>query len=73
MKMGNNVPRAGFEPTSLAFRANVLPLHCPDVIIIPMPTCLCSSLPQRPVQTTTNIAKHPVASTQHHSDVSGTK
>ena len=28
MKMGNTVPRAGFEPTSLAFRASVPPLHC---------------------------------------------
>ena len=27
MKMGNIVPRAGFEPTSLAFQASVLPLH----------------------------------------------
>ena len=27
MKMGNIVPRAGFKPTSLAFRASVLTLH----------------------------------------------
>ena len=27
MKMGNIVPRAGLEPTSLAFWASVLPLH----------------------------------------------
>ena len=27
MKMGNIVPRAGIKPTSLAFRASVLPLH----------------------------------------------
>ena len=27
MKMGNIVPRAGVEPTSLAFRTNVPPLH----------------------------------------------
>ena len=27
MKMGNTVPRAGLEPTSLTFRASVLPLH----------------------------------------------
>ena len=26
-KMGNTVPRAGLEPTSLAFQASVLPLH----------------------------------------------
>ena len=25
--MGNTVPKAGFKPTSLAFRASVLPLH----------------------------------------------
>ena len=33
-KTGNAVPRAGFEPTSLAFRASVIPLHhigFPDV------------------------------------------
>ena len=27
MKMGNTVPRVGFEPTPLAFWASVLPLH----------------------------------------------
>ena len=27
MKMGNNVPSVGLEPTSLAFQASVLPLH----------------------------------------------
>ena len=27
MKMGNTMPRAGLKPTSLAFRASVLPLH----------------------------------------------
>ena len=27
MKMGNNVPRADIESTSLAFRTSVLPLH----------------------------------------------
>ena len=27
MKMGNIVPRLGFEPTSLALQASVLPLH----------------------------------------------
>ena len=57
MKMGNNVPRAGLKPTSLAFRASVLQLHhvgFPDVSTIPTPTCLYSSLPQRSVQTTTS-------------------
>ena len=56
--MGNIVARAGTEPTSLAFRARVLPLHrigFPDVTAIPMPTCLCSSLPQRSVHTTTIV------------------
>ena len=45
MKMGNIVPRVGLEPISLAFRTSVLPLHnvgFPDVITIPMPTCLYS-------------------------------
>ena len=58
MKMGIIVPRAGLEPTSLPFWASVLALHhvgFPDVINIPMPTSLCSSLPQRSVQTTTLV------------------
>ena len=58
MKMGSIVPRAGFKPTSLAFRASVLPLHhvdFSDVTIIPVPICLCSSLPQRSVQTITVV------------------
>ena len=58
MKMGNIVPRVGLEPASLAFRASVLPLHhvgFPDGSTIPLPTCLCSSLPQRSVQTTTIV------------------
>ena len=45
IKMGNIVPRAGLEHTSLAFLGSLLPLY-PDVTIIPMPTRLCSSLPQ---------------------------
>ena len=53
MKMGNIVPRAGLEPTSLAFWVSVLPLDFPDVTTILTPTCLCSYLPQRSVQTTT--------------------
>ena len=56
MKMGNTVPRAGIEPTSLAFQASVLPFtpcKVPDVTTIPTPTCLCRSLPQRSVQATT--------------------
>ena len=53
MKMGNTVPRAGIKPTSLAFCANVLTItqhRLPDVTTIPTPNCLCSSLPQRSVQ-----------------------
>ena len=48
MKIGNIVPRAGLERTSLAFRASVLPLHHTG--------SLCGSLPQRSVQTTTVLA-----------------
>ena len=55
-KMGNIVSRAGIESTSLALQASVLPLHdigfLPDVTTICTATCLCSSLPQRSVQTT---------------------
>ena len=56
MKMGNIVPRAGNEPTSLAFYASVLPLHhigFPDVMTMSTPTCLSSSLPERSVPPTT--------------------
>ena len=44
MKMGNMVPRAGIEPTSLAFWASVLtisPSRFPGVNMPPTPTCLC--------------------------------
>ena len=51
MKMGNIVLIAGLEPTSLPFWTCVL--H--HVTTIPTPTCLCSSLPQRPVHTTTIV------------------
>ena len=47
IKMGNIVPRAGFEPTHLAFRASALtikPSRLPDVITLPTSTCLCHSL-----------------------------
>ena len=56
MKVGNIVPRAEIEPTSLAFWASVLtitPHRVPDVTNVPMPTCLRSSLPERSVQITT--------------------
>ena len=36
MKIGNIVPRAGFEPTSLAFRASVLPLHHMGSLMSPL-------------------------------------
>ena len=54
MKIGNIFPRAGIEVTSLGFWAMVLtitPQRFPDVL--PTPTCLCGSLPQRSVQNTT--------------------
>ena len=57
MKMGNTVPRAGLEPTFLAFWASVLPFHhigFPDVTTIPVPI-YPSSLPQRSVHTTTHL------------------
>ena len=44
MKMGNIVPTAGFEPTSLAFQAIVLSIaqaRLSDVTSLPTPTCLC--------------------------------
>ena len=57
VKMGNIVPRAGIDPTSLAFLASVLPLHyvgsLMSPLFIPMPTNLCSSLLQRYVHATT--------------------
>ena len=56
IEMENSMPRAGSQPTSLAFWASVLtitsPRH-PDVSTACKPTCLCSFLPERSVQTTT--------------------
>ena len=54
MKMGNIMPRAVIDPTSLALRASVLPLHHVGSQMSPLYPCppLCSSLPQRSVQTT---------------------
>ena len=46
MKMGNIVPRAGIEPTSLVFPASVLLLHHIGSGMSPPPTCLGSFLPQ---------------------------
>ena len=56
--MGNTVPRAGLELTSMAFQTSVLPLNnvCSlNVPTIPRSTCLCGTLSQRSVQTTTLI------------------
>ena len=65
--MGNILPRAGLETTSLAFQARVLPLHhigsmmspgypgvcvCVSVCVC---VCVCGSLPQRSMQTTALI------------------
>ena len=58
MKMGNNVGRVGLEPTSLALRASVLPLHQVDPmpsLLYPHPHVHVALLPQRSVQTTTYL------------------
>ena len=39
MKMGNIVARAGLKPTSLAVRANVLPLHHVGSLLSPLYPC----------------------------------
>ena len=57
MKMENIVPRVEIEPTALAFKATVLsitPLRFPYVTTMPTPTCMCSSLPERSLQSTTH-------------------
>ena len=41
MNIGNIVPRAGIEPTPLAFQASVLPLYHVGSLMSP-PSCLCS-------------------------------
>ena len=59
MKIENIVPRAGIELTSLAFRgqcATITACRLCDGTTIPMPTCLCGSLPQRSVPTTTHCS-----------------
>ena len=58
MKMENIVPRVGTEPITLAFWASVLTIaspRLPDVTILQMPPCLCGSLTERLVQTTTLV------------------
>ena len=47
-------PGVGIEPTALAFRTSVLtitPPRIPDVTNLPMPTCVCGSLPEKSVST----------------------
>ena len=51
--MGNIMPRVGLKPTSLTFRAT--PYSPAAATTIPMPTSLCSTLPQWSVQTTTLV------------------
>ena len=56
MPMGNIAPRAGIEPTSLAFLASELtitPPRLPDVTTLHMSACSRGTLPERSVQTTT--------------------
>ena len=56
MKMRNIVPRVGIKTHISGIPASMLPLHhigFTDVTTIPTTICLCSSLPQRSVQTTT--------------------
>ena len=59
--MGNTVPTAEIEPTSLAFQGSGLPLHHIGSLMSPPypypPTCQCISLPQRSVQTTTHTSR----------------
>ena len=56
--MGNILPRAGLKPTSLAFRASVLPLHHVGSLtsrLHALPPVYVALLPQGLVQTTTFI------------------
>ena len=53
MKVGNIARTMGIEPTSLAFWLSVLTIiqrRLSDITTLPMPTGLCASLPERPVQ-----------------------
>ena len=55
IKMGNIAHREGIEPTFIAFQAGVLTITPPrlhDVTILPKPTCVCGSLPERSVPIT---------------------
>ena len=54
MKMGLFAPALTIERMPLAFRGSVLtftPPRFPGFTILPMPTCLCASLPERSGQT----------------------
>ena len=54
---------------TLTFLVSVLPLHhigLPDVTPLFMPACLCDSLPERSVQTTTICITQNMADTQDH-------
>ena len=56
LKMGNIVSRVETKPISLAFQASVqtiTPHRFPDVTMLHTPTCLCGSLPDGMMQTTT--------------------
>ena len=55
MKMGNIVPRMAVEPTSMALRASVLPLHHVGSLMSPLYPLYLSFLPQRSMQTTTMV------------------
>ena len=62
MKMGNIVPRVEIDDISLALRTSVLTiitqLRLSDVTTVPTLTCLCGSLPERSVQSTTLFLDH---------------
>ena len=48
MTIRNIVPRVGIKSTFLAFRTSVLTITTlPDETTVPMPTCVCSCLPER--------------------------
>ena len=57
MKMRNIVSRVGIKPTSLSQCVTNTQCRLPDVTTIPTLTYLCSSLPQRSVQTITLISR----------------
>ena len=57
-KMGNIVPKAGLYPTSLAFRASILPLHHVGSVMSPLhprPPVYAAPCSRRSAQTTTIV------------------